>query len=132
DFNLANFYADLLAEQAAAYYDPRAKRMVLANWLTPDLRRDALAHELVHALQDRLIDLDRFLGATPDHGDEALARQALVEGEAVALSQDLGLRRDGRDFAALPDLDDLPRPIRSSTTGPVLERPPAFVRASAP
>ena len=128
DFDLGTFYADLLAEQAAAYYDPGAKRMVLANWLTPELRRDALAHELVHALQDRLVDLDRFLGAAPDHGDEALARQALVEGEAVALSQDLALRRDGRDFAALPDVNDLAQAIRSSATGPVLGRAPAVVR----
>ena len=128
DFDLANFYADLLAEQAAAYYDPRAKRMVLANWLTPDLQRDALAHELVHALQDRLIDLDRFLGAAPDHGDEAVARQALIEGEAVALSQDLALHRNGRDLAALPDVADLARAIRSSASGPVLARAPAFVR----
>jgi uncharacterized protein DUF955 len=128
EFDLATFYADLLAEQAAAYYDPRAKRMVLANWLTPDLQRDALAHELVHALQDRLVDLDRFLAAVPDHGDEALARQALVEGEAVALSQDLGLRRNGRDFSALPDVADVARAIRSSATGPVLSRAPPFVR----
>jgi hypothetical protein len=128
DFDLTTFYTDLLAEQAAAYYDPGAKRMALANWLTPELRRDALAHELVHALQDRLVDLDRFLGAAPDHGDEALARQALVEGEAVALSQDLALRRDGRDFAALPDVTDLAQAIRSSATGPVLARAPAIVR----
>jgi hypothetical protein len=128
DFDLATFYADLLAEQAAAYYDPRAKRMVLANWLTPDLQRDALAHELVHALQDRLVDLDRFLGAAPDHGDEAVARQALIEGEAVALSQDLALHRSGRDFSALPDVADLAHAIRSSATGPVLARAPAFVR----
>jgi hypothetical protein len=127
-FDLATFYADLLAEQAAAYYDPTAKRMVLANWLTPELRRDALAHELVHALQDRLVDLDRFLGAAPDRGDEALARQSLVEGEAVAVSQDLALRRDGRDFAALPDVAGLAQAIRSSATGPVLARAPAVVR----
>jgi hypothetical protein len=127
-FDLATFYADLLAEQAAAYYDPTAKRMVLANWLTPELRRDALAHELVHALQDRLVDLDRFLGAAPDRGDEALARQSLVEGEAVAVSQDLALRREGRDFAALPDVAGLAQTIRSSATGPVLARAPAVVR----
>jgi hypothetical protein len=127
DFDLANFYADLLAEQAAAYYDPTAKRMVLANWLTPELRRDALTHELVHALQDRLVDLDRFLGAD-SKSDEALARQALIEGEAVALSHDLALRRDGRDLAALPDVADLQRAIRTSASGPVLGRAPAYVR----
>jgi hypothetical protein len=82
----------------------------------------------VHALQDRLVDLDRFLGAAPDRGDEALARQSLVEGEAVAVSQDLALRREGRDFAALPDVAGLAQAIRSSATGPVLARAPAVVR----
>lgn len=129
DFDLANFYADLLAEQAAAYYDPSAKRMVLANWLTPELRRDAVTHELVHALQDRLVDLERFLGGAPGRSDEGLARQALVEGEAVALSHDLALRREGRDFATLPDVADLQRAIRTSATGPVLARAPAYVRS---
>jgi hypothetical protein len=128
DFDLPGFLADLLAEQAAAYYDPGAKRMVLANWLTPELRRDALTHELVHALQDRLVDLERFLGASPDRSDESVARQALVEGEAVALSQDASLRREGRDFAALPDVADFQRAIRTSATGPVLARAPAYFR----
>jgi hypothetical protein len=128
DFDLAGFLADLLAEQAAAYYDPGVKRMVLANWLTPELRRDALTHELVHALQDRLVGLDRFLGVAPGRSDEGVARQALVEGEAVALSHDLGLRREGRDFASLPDVADLQRAIRTSVTGPVIARAPAYTR----
>jgi hypothetical protein len=128
DFDLARFLADLLAEQAAAYYDPRAKRMVLANWLTPELRREALAHELVHVLQDRLVDLDRFLEGVAGHSDVGVARQALVEGEAVALSHDLGLRRQGSDFAALADVADLQRAIRASVTGPVVARAPAYVR----
>jgi hypothetical protein len=128
DFDLAGFLADLLAEQAAAYYDPSARRMVLANWLTPELRRDALTHELVHALQDRLVDLDRFLGVAPGRSDEGVARQALVEGEAVALSHDLGLRREGRDFASLADVADLQRAIRTSVTGPVIARAPAYMR----
>jgi hypothetical protein len=129
DFDLAGFLADLLAEQAAAYYDPSAKRMVLANWLTPELRRDALTHELVHVLQDRLVDLDRFLRAAPGRSDEAVARQALVEGEAVALAHDLVLRREGRDFASLPDVAELQRAIRASVTGPVVARAPAYMRA---
>jgi hypothetical protein len=128
DFDLAGFLADLLAEQAAAYYDPSAKRMVLANWLTPELRRDALTHELVHALQDRFVDLDRFLATPAGHSDAGLARQALVEGEAVALSHDLNLRREGRDLGALPDVADLQRAIRTSPTGPVLSRAPGHVR----
>jgi hypothetical protein len=128
DFDLATFYADLYAEQAAAYYDPAAKRMILANWLTPELRRDAVAHELVHTLQDRLVDLDRFLAGRPGHGDESVARQALVEGEAVALAHEVALRREGRELAKLPDVVELQRAIRASATGPVLARAPRYVR----
>jgi hypothetical protein len=128
DFDLTEFLADLLAEQAAAYYDPVAKRMVLANWLTPELRREALAHELVHTLQDRLVDLDRFLAARPGKSDEGVARQALVEGEAVALAYERNLRREGRDLGSLPDVADLQRAIRTSATGPVLSRAPAYLR----
>jgi hypothetical protein len=128
DFDLATFYADLYAEQAAAYYDPVAKRIILANWLTPELRRDAVAHELVHTLQDRLLDLDRFLAGRPGHSDEVVARQALVEGEAVALAHELTLRRQGRELASLPDVSELQRAIRASATGPILARAPRYVR----
>jgi hypothetical protein len=128
DFDHAAFVAELYAEQAAAYYDPVGKRMILANWLTPELWRDALAHELVHALQDRLVGLDRFLGGRVGHGDEDIARQALVEGEAVALAHELNLRRDGRELASLPDVAELQRAIRASVTGPVLARAPRYLR----
>jgi hypothetical protein len=128
DFDLAGFLADLLAEQAAAYYDPVRKRMVLANWLTPDLRRDAVAHELVHALQDRLVGLEPFLAGRPGRSDEGLARQALVEGEAVALQHELRLRREGGELGRLPDVVEIQRAIRTSATGPVLSRAPAYVR----
>jgi Zn-dependent peptidase ImmA (M78 family) len=53
DFDLGSFLTDLVLEQAAAYYDPVNKVMVLTNWLPPDEQREALTHELVHALQDR-------------------------------------------------------------------------------
>ena len=87
-----------------------------------------MTHELVHALQDRLIDLDRFLAGRPGHSDEGLARQALVEGEAVALQQEIRLRREGRELARLPDVAELQRAIRTSATGPVLARAPSYVR----
>ena len=128
DFDLAGFLTDLLLEQAAAYYDPVAKVMVLANWLGRDEQREALTHELVHLLQDRQIDLDRFLTAAPGKGDEALARQAVIEGEAVALPLDRMLRRQGGDLGQLPDVAALQGAIVTSGTGPVLGRAPRFLR----
>jgi hypothetical protein len=129
-FDVAGFLADLVAEQAAAYYDPGPKVLTLANWLPADLREDALAHELVHVLQDRLVGLDRFLGGPPGHSDAALARRALVEGEAVALALELRLRREGRELARLPDVAAHQRAIVASPAGPVLARAPRFLRAS--
>jgi hypothetical protein len=128
-FDLTTFLTDLVLEQAAAYYDPTGKLMVLASWLGPEEQKDALAHELVHALQDRQIDLDAFLASPPGRSDETLARQALVEGEALALTLDLALRRQGQSLAALPDVTARQRAIVSSATGPLFSRAPRFVRA---
>jgi hypothetical protein len=129
DFDLAGFLTELVLEQATAYYDPVAKVMVLANWLPRDQQREALTHELVHLLQDRQVNLDRFLAAPPGRGDEALARQSLVEGEAVALTLDRSLRRQGQHLALLPDVAALQQAYATSGTGPVLGRAPRFVRA---
>jgi hypothetical protein len=128
-FDLTTFLADLVVEQAAAYYDPVAKLMVLANWLPADAQREALAHELVHVLQDRQIDLDRFLTAAPGRGDTALARQALVEGEAVALTVDRLLRRQGSELASVADVAPFRQAIARSGTGPRLGQAPRFLRA---
>ncbi len=129
DFDLGRFLTDLILEQAAAYYDPLAKVMVLAPWLPPDEQREALAHELVHLLQDRQMNLDGFLTGTPGQGDAALARQALVEGEAVALTLDRTLRRQGLELGGLPDVAQLQRAIVVSATGPTLGRAPRFLRS---
>lgn len=129
DFDLASFMTDLILEQAAAYYDPVAKVMVLANWLPVEAQREALAHELVHLLQDGEVDLDRFLAPRPGKGDEALARQTLIEGEAVALGLERLLRRHGQDLAQLPDVAPAQRAIVTSSTGPMLGRTPRFLQS---
>jgi len=128
-FDLTAFITDLVVEQAAAYYDPVSKLILLASWLGPEEQKEALAHELVHALQDRQIDLETFLASPPGRSDETLARQALVEGEAVALTLELALRRQGQSLAALPDVAARQRAIATSATGPFLSRAPRFVRA---
>jgi hypothetical protein len=128
-FDLTGFLADLVVEQAAAYYDPVGKQMVLANWLPADAQREALVHELVHALQDRQVDLDRFLGLPAGQGDAVLARQSLVEGEAVALTMDRTLRRTGQDLASLPDVTAFRQAIGRSATGPTLGQAPRYLRA---
>src|SRR5262245_22607741 len=53
DFRLKEFVLDLLTEQAAGYYDPKQQTFFIADWLPQLVQKPVMAHELVHALQDR-------------------------------------------------------------------------------
>ena len=128
DYDLRQLFVDLLEEQVSAYYDPVARTMVLGDWLAPAERQVALLHELVHALQDRDVALDAFLAPLPGQGDRVLARQALVEGEAVAVMFDVLMRRMGVDLASLPDVGAIRSQIAASSLGPVIQRAPRFLR----
>ncbi len=128
DYDLRRLFLDLLEEQVSAYYDPRGKVMVVGDWLPPEQQRAALMHELVHALQDRELPLDNFIAPDPGHGDRLLARQALIEGEAVALSFDLMLKPQGTDISRLPDLSMAQGLILTSAGGPVIGKAPRFLR----
>jgi uncharacterized protein DUF955 len=127
-YDLRRLFLDLLEEQVSAYYDPRAKVMVVGDWLPAEQQRAALMHELVHALQDREIPLDSFIAPDPGHGDRLLARQSLIEGEAVALSFDLMLKPQGMDISRLTDLSMAQGQIVTSAGGPVIAKAPKFLR----
>jgi len=128
DYDLQRLFLDLLEEQVSAYYDPRGKVMVVGDWLPPEQQRAALMHELVHALQDRELPIDTFIGPDPGQGDRLLARQALIEGEAVSLTFDLLLKPQGMDISRLPDLSMTQGLITTSAGGPVIDKAPKFVR----
>ena len=128
DYDLRSLFLDLMEEQVSAYYDPRGKVMVVGDWLPPEQQRAALVHELAHALQDREISLDTFISPDPGRGDQLLASQALIEGEAVALSIDFLLKAQGMDLTMLPDLSNTQGLIAASAGGPVLGQAPTFLR----
>jgi uncharacterized protein DUF955 len=128
DYDLRRLFVDLLEEQVSAYYDPRGKVMVVGDWLPPEQQRAALMHELVHALQDRELPLDSFIAPDPGHGDRLLARQALIEGEAVAVSFDLMLKPQGTHIGGLSDLSMAQGLIVSNAGGPVVGTAPKFLR----
>ncbi len=128
DYDLRRLFLDLMDEQVAAYYDPRAGIMALGSWLPAEQQQAALLHEMVHALQDREVPLDAYLAPEPGKGDQLLARQALMEGEAVALSLDLLLRSQGLDLASLPDLGGIRGLVAAASAGPSLSAAPPFLR----
>ena len=128
DYDLRTLFLDLMQEQISAYYDPRLKVMVVGDWLPPEQQRAALIHELVHALQDREIALEGFISPDPGRGDQLLARQALIEGEAVALTIDFLLKAQNMDITMLPDLSNTQGLITTSAGGPLIAQAPKFLR----
>jgi hypothetical protein len=128
DFDLRRLFVDLMEEQVAAYYDPVGKVMVVGDWLPPEQQQAALMHELVHALQDRQMSLEAFMTPHPGQGDQLLARQALVEGEAVALMLALLLKPQGLDLSSLPDLEAVRSLVANASVGPAINAAPKFIR----
>jgi hypothetical protein len=80
--DLGKFMLDLLTEQVAGYYDPRAKVLYVVEGSDPQMIDITISHELVHALQDQHFNLDS-LQQQHDDNDRATAAQAVVEGQAT-------------------------------------------------
>lgn len=100
---------DLLTEQIAGFYDPaEAKLYVSAKPASDDSWADMLmAHEITHALQDQHFGLTAWMKATKDDSDASLARQALVEGDGMALM--IEYRLAGEGYGAPWDHDEVVR-----------------------
>ena len=107
DFPLKAFVLDLLAEQAAGYYDPQRQTFFIADWLPPDLQQPILAHELVHALQDQHYDIRGNFAPVKQHADRTLAHKALLEGDALAVMLAYMLQPLGASLEQLPDLESV-------------------------
>ncbi len=75
---------DMLEDQIAGFYDQHEKKLYIAGWAQAggDM---LMAHEIDHALQDQHFDLVAFMASDRKNGDSLAARQALVEGDGLAL-----------------------------------------------
>lgn len=104
DMDVYQFTMNLLTEQVAGYYDPKAKTFFIADWLSPEAQKPIMAHELTHALQDQYFDVTPFLKRIKNNDDKMLARNSILEGEAVAVMIDYMLEPMGMTFVKLPDL----------------------------
>ena len=80
--NLTRFMLDLLTEQVAGYYDPKAKTLYVVEGGDEAVTGITISHELVHALQDQHFNLDS-LTQSRDDNDRLTAGQAVVEGQAT-------------------------------------------------
>ena len=131
-FRLGDFVLDLLSEQATAYYDPRRKEFFLADWAPLDLQKPAIAHELMHALQDQHFGLDRFLLQDGMSQDEQTARAAVVEGQGVMVMMDYMLAARGEKAEDYPNLSEYVSKATLAETSkfPVFGAAPAYLRES--
>src|SRR6266852_9939144 len=83
-FDLDSFMVDLLAEQIAGLYDPKAHEFYVADWIPIADQRRVMALELTHALEDQHFEIESWVKAARPNDDSELAREAVLEGSAMA------------------------------------------------
>jgi hypothetical protein len=146
DFHLRPFLLSLLTEQIAGFYDNKTKTVNLLDWIEPDEQKSVLAHELTHALQDQKVELTKWSDVALNDTsrnvqddnrhlqvDEAeTAREAVAEGQAMAVFIDYTLKPMGKTLAdAPPGLAERMKDTVSDTSGsPVLARAPLLLQES--
>jgi len=121
NFDLSKFLVTMLREQVAGYYDVKTKTVNLLNWLDVEQQKPVLAHELTHALQDQSFGIEKWMKGSTENSDnkendpspsdiendeETAARQAVVEGQAMAVLLDYSLAPTGKTLLDSPQIVD--------------------------
>ncbi|MGC2398821.1 MAG: hypothetical protein WA510_03520 [Acidobacteriaceae bacterium] len=145
DFQLQTFLVSLLKEQIAGYYDNKTKTVNLLDWVSPDEQKPVMAHELTHALQDQHTDLDKWDPDDPDSiskdvtednkrlaiDERDTARDAVLEGQAMAVYLDYILKPKGKSLLTSPDVMRAPdEDLDTSGSSPVMDRAPLLLKQS--
>jgi hypothetical protein len=147
DFQLQPFLVSLLKEQIAGYYDNKTKTVNLLDWVAPEEQKPVMAHELAHALQDQHTDLEKWEPEDPDtiaknvtEDNEHLAtderdtaRDAVLEGQAMAVYIDYTLKPAGKSLLTSPDVMRTPKDDAEATSdgsSPVMARAPLLLQQS--
>lgn len=129
-FPLDSFLLNLLTDQVAGLYDPRGRQFFIADWISPEEQKPVMAHELTHALDDQYFHLQKWQKAVRSNDDASLARDAVVEGSAVAAMLDYSLADLHTNVRSMPDIAPF---IETSMAGqmesdPNLAKSPLFIR----
>ncbi len=145
DFQLKPFLIQLLREQIAGYYDDKTKTVNLLDWIPPDEQKPVLAHELTHALQDQHIHLekwdrddDRPIPKNVQQDNEHIAtdeedtvRDAVVEGQAMAVFIDYVLAPSGKTLLTAPQVaDKMNEAMGDTSDSPTLANAPLLLQRS--
>jgi len=143
DFHLQPFLISLLKEQIAGYYDSKTKTVNLLDWIEPDTQKPVLAHELTHALQDQRVSLEKWEDESNDDlshnvkednqhiatDEQDTAREAVLEGQAMAVLVDYSLKPVGQSVMTQPDLVKAKADEQGADAdSPVLQRAPLLLQ----
>lgn len=129
-FPLDSFLLDVLTDQVAGLYDPKAKEFYIAAWIPVDEQRGVMAHELTHALEDQSFHIDPWIKAARPNDDAELARDSVSEGSAMAAMLDYSLRDQNMSVRELPDVTLVLRSgaLTEMNDDPHLKDAPAIIR----
>jgi hypothetical protein len=126
-FDIDTFMVDLLTDQIAGLYDPKAHEFYIADWIPLADQKMVMAHELTHALEDQHFQIEAWVKAAKPNDDGELAREAVLEGSAMAAMFDYLLNESGRSLKDLPDID--PSVLVGDMGGtPALKKAPPFLK----
>jgi hypothetical protein len=134
DYPIDEVLVKVLTEQIAGLYDPDSQEFFIADWTTPADERTVMSHELTHALQDQHFHIDKWTDEAKPNDDGELARDAVIEGSAMAamLDYELGGKGGIRDLAdfdpamlmgdvdSSPELSKAPKVIQDELLFPYL------------
>ncbi len=132
DFDLRKTMIALYTEQAAAFYDFHDKKLYLLESSDDAMQESALVHELAHALADQNFRLEPFLEDAGSNDDGALARVAVMEGQATWLMAEVMARNLGQSMLTSPEMVRLMTAMLSGSSDdfPVFNSAPLYIRQS--
>jgi hypothetical protein len=130
NFPLDSFMLDVLTDQIAGLYDPKAKEFYIADWIPLDEQKSVMAHELTHALEDQSFHIDPWIKSARPNDDAELARESVSEGTAMAAMVDYTLRDQKMGVRDLPDVTLLIRSgaVDEMSKDPHLSKAPPYIR----
>jgi len=129
-FPLDSFLLDILTDQVAGLYDPKAKQFYIADWIPADEQKEVMSHELTHALEDQSFNVDPWIKAARPNDDAEMARDAVSEGTALAAMLDYALRDEKMGVRDIGDVSVLIRAgaVAEMDQDPKLSKAPIYIR----
>lgn len=126
-FDLDAFMVNVLTEQIEGLYDPKTQEFYIADWSPVADQRMVMAHELTHALEDQHFHIEAWSKAARPNDDAELARDAVLEGSAMAAMVDYLMLGTGRSLKDLPEFDPSML-IGEMENTPTLKSAPPFLK----